>query len=64
MHDAIQIAISRGQCILVQCTELNVTILLAAFSSRKFIAWYNSHREVSLSCDFMLNLQETIALSS
>jgi len=47
VHVAIQIAISLGHCILVQCTAPNITILLAVFSSTKFIGCYNSHKVVS-----------------
>jgi hypothetical protein len=48
VHVAIQIDIRQGHCILVLYMALNIIILLAAFSSRKFIGWYNSHKEVSL----------------
>ena len=43
VHVAIQIVISRGHCILIQCTALNITTLFAVLSSRKFNGCYNSH---------------------
>ena len=43
MHVAIQIDISRGHCIFIQCTALNITILFAEFSSKKFNGCYTFH---------------------
>jgi len=43
VHVAIQTASSRAHCVLVQRTALNITILLAVFSSRNFNGCYNSH---------------------
>jgi len=43
MHVAIQIVISRGHCILIQCTALHITTLFAVLYSRKFNGCYNSH---------------------
>ena len=43
VHVAIQIVISRGHCILIQCTALSITTLFAVFYSRKFNGCYNFH---------------------
>jgi len=50
MHVAIQIVIIRGHPILIQCTALNISTLVAVFYSRIFNGCYNLHIVLSFVC--------------
>ena len=47
MNVAIQIVISRGHSILIQCTALKITTLFAVLSPRKFNGCCNFHTVLS-----------------